>query len=185
MSRPAPWTSTSAVCARPWTSAKAPIRSAPCVRPAIRWIWKARTLSGEGQDVDLTGSWTGVYFYPTDSIYNPFDSFPPTPFEAELTQVGSRVSGRTLEPDMLSGAGAPDIPAVLEGHFGDGVLVFTKFAEGGGHVDPILYEGLVSADGDEIAGTWTIKDDWSGLFRMQRRVVSTETAVEREAVIRT
>jgi hypothetical protein len=164
---------------------KAPTLSAPYARPAIRWTWKGRALAGEGGAVDLTGRWTGIYFYPAASIYNPFDSFPPTPFDAELTQVGARVSGRTLEPDVLGGAAAPDIPAVLEGHFVDGVLVFTKFSEGGGHVDPILYEGVVSGDGNEIAGTWTIKDDWSGSFRMQRRVFTTEEAVRRDAAIRT
>ncbi|QTC93030.1 hypothetical protein [Brevundimonas goettingensis] len=95
------------------------------------------------------------------------------------------MSGRTLEPDVLGGAGAPDIPAVLEGRFADGVLVFTKFSEGGGHIDPIHYEGLVSTAGDEISGTWTIKADWSGTFRMQRRVVSAEKTVQREAAIRT
>ncbi len=98
--------------------------------------------------------------------------------------MSGRVSGRTLEPDTLGGADAPDIPAVLEGHFADGVLVFTKFSEGGGHIDPIHYEGLVSGDGNDIAGTWTIQDDWSGSFRMQRRVVTAEKAVERDAAIR-
>lgn len=91
------------------------------------------------------------------------------------------MSGRTLEPDVLGGAGAPDIPAVLEGHFDDAVLVFTKFSEGGGHIDPIHYEGQVSGDGNEIAGTWTIKVDWSGTFRMQRRVVAAEAGAERAA----
>ena len=86
---------------------------------------------------------------------------------------------------MLGGPDAPDIPAVLEGHVSEGVLVFTKFAEGGGHVNPIRYEGVVSADGDEISGTWTITADWSGSFRMQRWPAATGRAADREAVART
>ena len=33
-------------------------------------------------DIDLTGRWTGVYFYPVDPVHNPFDDCPPTPFLA-------------------------------------------------------------------------------------------------------
>ncbi|MFO0411474.1 MAG: hypothetical protein ACK51B_01230, partial [bacterium] len=38
-------------------------------------------------DIDLTGRWTGVYFYPVDPVHSPFDDYPPTPFLAELCDV--------------------------------------------------------------------------------------------------
>lgn len=122
--------------------------------------------------VDLTGRWTGVYFYPLDAEFNPHDDLPPTPFTAELTDRGGTVTGTTCEPDTLDGPDQPDIPAILEGRHDGEVLTFTKFPEGGGHDDPIDYTGLISDDGDTVTGRWSIHGDWSGTFRMQRRVVS-------------
>ncbi|MDQ8029599.1 MAG: hypothetical protein REJ23_12810 [Brevundimonas sp.] len=131
--------------------------------------------------IDLTGRWTGIYFYPLDAEWNPDDDLPPTPFTAELTDAGGSVTGTTTEPDTLNGAGQPDIPAILDGRHDGEVLTFTKFPEGGGHDDPIEYTGLISEDGDSIAGSWSIHDDWSGTFRMQRRTVSDTVADTVEA----
>ncbi len=121
-------------------------------------------------DIDLSGRWTGVYFYPLDDEHNPDDDLPPVPFSAELTDTAGHVSGTTSEPDLLGYPGSPDIPAVLDGHHARGVLTFSKFPEGGGHDDPIAYTGETSSDGNSIAGQWAIAGDWSGTFRMQRRV---------------
>lgn len=126
--------------------------------------------------IDLTGRWTGVYFYPHDPIWNANDALPVVPFTAELTDTGGRIAGTTVEPDLLDGPGAPDIPAILDGRHDGAVLTFTKFSEGGGHDDPIDYAGEISADGNVVAGTWTIPGEWSGTFRMQRRTVSEAVA---------
>lgn len=128
--------------------------------------------------VDLTGRWTGVYFYPVDAEFNPDDALPPTPFEAQLHDVGGQVTGSTLEPDNLGPAGAPSIPARLEGHHFDGQLVFTKFPNGGGQTHTIDYVGAISADGNSISGRWVIHGDWSGPFQMQRNLAPAVTALD-------
>ena len=98
-----------------------------------------------------------------------------------MSQKGTNLSGRTLEPDTLNGPDWPDIPAIVEGHCADGVVTFTKFPEGGGHIDPILYAGDVTDDGNKVSGTWSIEGDWSGTFKMQRRVVSAQNGVRATA----
>lgn len=127
---------------------------------------------------DLTGRWTGIYFYPIHPEWNPGDELPPTPFTAELVDAGGLITGSTLEPDVLSEAGAPPIPAVLEGHHEGWVLTFTKFPDGGGQVHTIDYVGDIAPDGNSVEGRWIIHGEWSGVFRMQRRVVSTPVADE-------
>lgn len=130
------------------------------------------------KSADLSGRWTGVYFYPVDAEFNPFDDLPPTPFEAQLHDAGGDVTGSTLEPDALGPAGALPIPARLEGHHFDGQLVFTKFPNGGGQTHTIDYVGAISADGNSISGRWVIHGDWSGPFQMQRNLAPAVTALD-------
>ena len=127
---------------------------------------------------DLSGRWTGVYFYPVDAEFNPNDDLPPTPFEAQLRDAGGEVSGSTLEPDALGSVGASPIPARIEGHHFDRQLVFTKFPDGGGQLHSIDYVGSISADGNSIAGRWVIHGDWSGTFRMQRSLKPVSATLE-------
>lgn len=132
--------------------------------------------------IDLSGRWTGVYFYPTDPMANPLDALPPTPFSAELTDREGMVVGRTEEPDLFSGSpDSPSIRATLEGHHHGGVLTFTKFPEYADALHTIDYVGAISADGNSIEGDWIIHGDWSGRFRMQRSEVGVATAVEEAA----
>ncbi|MGH7019014.1 MAG: hypothetical protein ACREEY_03995 [Brevundimonas sp.] len=127
---------------------------------------------------DLSGRWAGIYFYPVDAEFNPDDDLPPTPFSADLRDVAGEVSGSTLEPDAFGPAGAPPIPAQLEGHHFDGQLVFTKFPDGGGQTHSIDYVGSISADGNSVAGRWVIHGDWSGTFRMQRSLAPANATLE-------
>lgn len=131
--------------------------------------------------IDLTGRWTGVYFYPVDPDWNANDDLPATPFTAELADVGGMVTGSTLEPDILGDSGAPPIPATLEGHHFDGELTFTKFPDGGGQLHTIDYIGAIAADGNSISGQWIIHGEWSGAFTMQRKVVSSVVSSELSA----
>jgi len=124
---------------------------------------------------DLSGRWTGVYFYPVDPEWNPDDDMPPTPFTADLEDVGGRVTGTTLEPDVLGPSGSPPIPATIEGERIGLRLDFTKFPDGGGQTHSIDYHGDISVDGHVISGTWVIHGEWSGAFQMQRRVATVET----------
>ncbi len=127
---------------------------------------------------DLTGRWTGVYFYPVDPEVNPDDDWPPTPFTAVLLDAGGRITGSTLEPDTLGPDGSPPIAAVLEGHHLEGQLIFTKFPDSERQIDTIDYVGEISGDGNSIGGRWIIHGDWSGTFQMQRKVVTAGATAE-------
>ncbi len=133
--------------------------------------------------IDLTGRWTGVYFYPIDPDWNANDNLPATPFTAELTDDAGLVRGTTIEPDSLGPPGAPPIPATLEGHHFNGDLTFTKFPNGGGQTHTIDYIGAISDDGNSISGRWIIHSEWSGTFQMQRKVTSATVGAEQAATV--
>lgn len=130
--------------------------------------------------LDLTGRWTGVYFYPHDHAENANDNLPATPFTAELSDIDGHVTGSTVEPDMMGPKGAPPIPATLKGNHHGGQLVFTKFPRGG-RTHTIDYEGAISEDGNTIEGRWVIPGDWSGTFRMSRRDVAATQQTDQAA----
>ena len=132
---------------------------------------------------NLTGRWTGVYFYPVDPEWNPDDDLPPTPFTAELQDVGGLVTGTTLEPDVFGGAAEPPISSTLDGHRLDGQLTFTKFPNGGGHVHSIDYIGSISGDGNSVSGQWIIHGEWSGTFHMQREITPVSASREVDAAV--
>jgi hypothetical protein len=120
-------------------------------------------------NLDLTGRWTGVYFYPVDPVQNPFDDCPPTPFTAELRDSAGTVTGTTLEPDVMYDSAAV-IQSVIDGSHDGSTLRFVKFSEAPeGFEDAIHYEGSISDDGLTIEGRWSILEGWSGTFRMQRQ----------------
>lgn len=118
--------------------------------------------------IDLTGRWTGVYFYPVDADWNADDDLPATPFTAELMDRGGYLTGATVEPDLTGPPGAPPIEATLEGDRSGLRIGFTK-TPAGRQTHTIDYQGEISADGDMIDGVWIIHGNWSGTFRMQRR----------------
>ena len=132
---------------------------------------------------NLTGRWTGIYFYPVDPAWNANDNLPATPFTAELTDLAGSVTGTTTEPDNLGPPGSPPIPATLEGHHLNGELTFTKFPDGGGQTHSIDYIGTISGDGNSVSGRWIIHGDWSGTFQMQRKVTPVATELEQTASV--
>lgn len=129
---------------------------------------------------DLSGHWTGVYFYPDDNLYNANDDNPPTPFTAELLDDHGVVSGSTLEPDLAGPVAGGEVRALIEGSRTSAELRFTKYPDSP-RQDPIHYTGLVSADGNAVSGDWVIPGEWSGTFRMQRRVAPAAAEVKAEA----
>lgn len=130
--------------------------------------------------VDLTGRWTGVYFYPDDHVWNANDAYPPTPFTAELAESLGAVTGTTHEFDLMGPTPTVEIIAVIEGTRDGDALNFVKYPDSW-HQVPIHYTGVIAPGGNDISGEWTIPGNWSGVFRMQRRDVS----VSREATLET
>ena len=67
----------------------------------------------------------------------------------------------------------------------DGAVVrFTKEypPETAGHGRAVIYKGLLSADGLQIEGEWTVPGSWSGKFLMIRSPREAESAEERARV---
>lgn len=137
-------------------------------------------MSGEP---DLSGPWTGVYFYPEDTTWNANDAYPPTPFTAEIVDDHGLVSGATLEPDLTGPVRNLEIRASIEGRRAGAELRFTKYPDSP-RQDPIHYTGEISGDGNSIDGHWVIPGDWSGTFRMQRRASSVTAGLEATASVR-
>ena len=135
-------------------------------------------MSGSGE-ADLSGRWSGVYFYPVHPEMNPWDDAPPTPFECVLVDTGGHVTGTTSDPDLFE-PDMPDIKATLEGHHHGGQLTFTKTPEASRQTHTIDYVGTISGDGNVIDGRWIIYGAWEGTFRMQRRTTPVSASIETE-----
>lgn len=110
---------------------------------------------------NLTGVWSGLYMYP--------EALEPCGFTATLMDVGGDLSGSTHERDVWEQTEKGLLFALLVG-FRDGDAVsFRKTYDGtGGWSHTVYYLGDLSADGQEIEGTWTVRDAWSGRFLMVR-----------------
>jgi hypothetical protein len=111
---------------------------------------------------NLTGVWNGLFRYPDDGSS--------ISFTATLIESGNLISGSTHEPCSL-----PDCPrkthlAALSGRREGTAVSFVKTYDppGWGYDAAVRYEGTVSADGTEIAGSWRISPGWSGDFLMIR-----------------
>lgn len=117
---------------------------------------------------DLSGRWSGFYSYP--------EARPAVPFEAELVESGGRITGTTREPSHRG-----TLQAVLDGHRSGRTVSFLKMYEAADEAyDSVAYEGVVSEDGNEIAGRWRLTAGYSGTFIMVREA-GAEEAAELEA----
>jgi hypothetical protein len=118
----------------------------------------------------LTGQWQGLYSYP--------HYFEPVYFVATLVSLGAQFSGTTHEA-AEGRAGAPlKSFALIDGALAGHAVSFSKTYDGSANRDhTISYEGTLSADGQEIEGTWVIPGDWSGRFLMIRNAGATEKVV--------
>ena len=106
------------------------------------------------RDTDLTGLWSGEYWY---------DAFAQrTPFTAHFIDMGGNLSGTTLEPATF-GAGPGDLSAEITGARGELSVRFTKLYDPapGVHRNPIFYDGTVDPKFTLIEGngktiTWNV-----------------------------
>lgn len=130
---------------------------------------------GAGPSENLTGVWHGQFDYPV--------AHPAGPFTATLLELGAHLSGSVHEPDDGTDA-APGgtLFALIEGRRSGSRVSFVKTYDGsGGRSHSVRYEGVLSPDGSEIEGRWTISAGWSGKFLMIRPL-GREQTVEEKAV---
>jgi hypothetical protein len=108
---------------------------------------------------NLEGTWQGVYV----------NNAEPTRFTAAFRSAGGRFSGSIVEPNGISRAPFYLYSDVVGRFEIDGRTVsFVKTYNGvGGLSHSVLYQGVVSDDGRQIAGTWSI-GAVSGPFEMAR-----------------
>jgi hypothetical protein len=109
----------------------------------------------------LTGIWQGLYSYSDDNEG--------APFVATLMDLGGTITGTTHEPcpngTSPHGLAFAEVAGRREGQR----VTFAKTYDGTGGLDhTVLYEGLLSSDGTEIEGTWTIPGEDTGRFMMIR-----------------
>lgn len=130
------------------------------------------------EPVGLTGVWDGRYDYPR--------RLSAVPFTAVLLETGAALTGTIHEQPPDGPSAGQTLNATIQGeHLGSRVQ-FTKAYDLAPrrHRRPIFYEGVLSADGNEIEGTWSIPGNWSGKFLMIRsgRWAAKAEAHERSSV---
>lgn len=118
----------------------------------------------ELETANLTGIWQGYYLYP--------DSGLPVPFIATLLESGRFVTGTTHEIASRGVAPGQTLYAMIDGSRHGANLCFVKHyshsGENTGYDAPVRYDGLVSADGSQVEGRWTIMPGYGGRFAMIR-----------------
>lgn len=110
---------------------------------------------------DLTGIWQGLYSYGGAGHE--------VGFTATVLESGGALYGTTHEYDPR--LAADNLDASLAGNRAGQRVSFTKVYEATGEEYlPIAYEGVLSGDGTEVEGTWSIPDgvSVSGRFLMSR-----------------
>lgn len=109
---------------------------------------------------NLTGVWQGLYSYPA--------AVAPVPFTATVLESGAWVSGAVHEI-AYDEYGVAEVFSTLLGKRSGASLTFTKTYDGAnGWEHDVFYAGVLSADGSEVEGTWTLPGEFSGKFLMIR-----------------
>lgn len=112
----------------------------------------------------IEGVWRGWYHYPNDSQ-------PRVPFELSVTATNRNAFEASLrEPNTFGDASSQELFADATGVVApDGVVSFTKTYDGSGGVShSVNYNGRLSADGQEVIGSWSIPGSGTGRFEMRR-----------------
>ena len=114
------------------------------------------------RDTDLTGLWSGEYWYGAAAM--------PTPFTAHIIETAGNLIGTTLEPATFGSPGLTELSADISGVRGDQSVTFTKLYHSaqGVHRDPIHYAGTVDDKLTVIEGDWRFASGFSGRFILVR-----------------
>jgi len=110
---------------------------------------------------DLTGAWHGQYSLPHAVSA-------PVPFDASLIATDDFLGGTITEKATQGAARGRILCASISGTRAGNLVSFIKTYEP--ECEPyttVTYEGVVSGDGQEISGDWSI-GNWTGRFLMIR-----------------
>lgn len=107
--------------------------------------------SAFSRDTDLTGLWSGEYWYGDGAGQ-------PTPFSAHIVDTGGSLTGSTLEPNTSGIPGPAELSASLTGSRGELSVRFIKLYNPapGIHGQPIRYAGTADAAFTMIDGDWRL-----------------------------
>jgi hypothetical protein len=124
---------------------------------------------------DLSGTWDGLYSYPS--------TLAPVAFVAAVNETAGWFTGRTEEVGRSRFTSGRTLTATLQGRRSGVLVKFLKLYDASvpGY-DSVAYEGNISADGTEIGGRWTALGNWSGTFLMirSRRLAESSSKTARE-----
>lgn len=113
--------------------------------------------------INMTGVWRGTYTYANGKA---------VPFTLTLASSGKSCQGRIEEPNTFGDKSAQNLYASITCNAGEiepeQNFSFVKTYDGtGGQNHSVHYNGVLSRGGDELTGTWRIKDT-RGSFRLAR-----------------
>lgn len=111
---------------------------------------------------DLTGFWSGEYWYDL--------TVTPIPFSAHIDDTGGALTGTTLEPATFGAPGLTELSADLRGGRSGPSLYFSKVYHPapGVHRGAIHYSGVTNENFTCVEGDWRFPDGFSGRFVMYR-----------------
>jgi hypothetical protein len=122
--------------------------------------------------IDLTGAWHGQY-----SLPNVVGT--PVPFEASLIATEDFLGGTITEKATEGPIKGRVLCASISGSRAGPLVSFIKTYEPDcTPYTTVTYEGVVSSDGQEISGDWTI-GKWTGRFLMIRAAGLPQSASRR------
>ena len=124
---------------------------------------------------DVTGRWEGIFNYPRGMA--------PNGFAATLVEQAGAITGETHERSDAGADHGDTLVAVIEGERIGSAVKFTKRYDTLDRAHyAVRYDGILSPEGDEITGEWTIPGMWSGSFIMVRQPGREVEEERREAV---
>ena len=116
---------------------------------------------GEGDGLDLSGVWDGLFSYPSRR--------PPVMFVATLAESGAWLNGVIEEVATSGPSKGQTLSATVQGRrTGRSVSFLKTYDRVFGGYDSVHYEGEINADVTEIEGRWAIFERLAGTFLMIR-----------------
>lgn len=129
------------------------------------------------RDTDLTGVWSGEYWYRGAGR--------PIPFTAHIIETAGSFTGTTLEPATFGSPGLTELSADIAGTRGELTVRFTKLYHSaqGVHRDPISYAGTVNDTLTTIDGDWRLPSGYSGRFMLVRASRGAKAEAKKSAAV--